>query len=155
MEIDEILKSLDSNKLQLWIDDGGQVPEDALLRAVDVTPERKVLKGEAASLIPLEERKQLANVVKILLRHEVNVDAKNESGNSVLIQAVRRGQRETVQLLIENGAEVSQIGSRGWTALGSAAWFGYTPIVDDLMKHGAKTQRWTKYFCFWEPDFRY
>ena len=143
MEIGEILKSLDAKQLELWIDDGGEVPEDALMKAVEAISERKVEKGKPANSIPVEERKQLADVVRILLRKEVNVDSKTEMGNTVLIQAARRGQMETVQLLVEKGATVSEEGSRGWTALGTAAWFGYTSIVDYLMKHGAKTDEST------------
>ena len=143
MEIGEILKSLDVKQLELWIDDGGEVPEDALMKAVEAIPERKVEKGKPANSIPVEERKQLVDVVRILLRKEVNVDSKTEMGNTVLIQAARRGQMETVQLLVEKGATVSEEGSRGWTALGTAAWFGYTSIVDYLMKHGAKTDEST------------
>jgi ankyrin repeat protein len=45
------------------------------------------------------------DVVKTLLAHGADVNAKNESGKSPLLQAVQYGHKEVVEVLLQAGAE--------------------------------------------------
>ena len=94
-------------------------------------------------------------VVKLLIEANVDVDIKNDRGNTALILASARGDyiyrgdtrgsgvgKTLVKLLLEAGADVNIQNSSGRTALMAASGQGYTKVVKLLLKADAdKTLR--------------
>ena len=68
----------------------------------------------------------------LFIQEKVGLNAKDESGDTVLMIASRAGHFETVELLIENGADVDLQNKYGHTALMIARQYGYTRIVELL-----------------------
>ena len=56
-----------------------------------------------------------------------------------LHRAALNGRKETVELLIANGAEVNAKDNLGWTPLDFAIIRNHTETADLLRKHGGKT----------------
>ncbi len=54
-----------------------------------------------------------------------------------LIEAIRSGNRSSVEEMIKAGVDLSQQDKQGWTALNWAAGSGYLEIVELLLEHGA------------------
>ncbi len=87
-------------------------------------------------------------IIKLLIKNGADVNAKNRSlnpfikedehGETPLHVAVRAGDLEVVQYLVEAGAKVEETNSSGFTALHFATFFEYTDIVKYLIKSGAK-----------------
>ena len=69
-----------------------------------------------------------------------DVNEKDENGGTPLQVATYEGHKETVELLIANGADVNAKYLDGDTPLDWAAGFGgQTETADLLRKHGGKT----------------
>lgn len=66
------------------------------------------------------------------------MNAKPESGNTALIQAVDRGHPDVVRLLVEKGADLNAKNKDGMTALSLAESRGYEEVVRILKAAGAK-----------------
>jgi ankyrin repeat protein len=77
-------------------------------------------------------------VVKRLLEQNVNVNAKDNEGNTALIVAAAMGQTETVEFLIYIGADINVKTSCDETALTLAVSKGHTEIANLLREAGAK-----------------
>jgi hypothetical protein len=92
---------------------------------------------EASLALVSAAREGEADSVQVLLRHGVQVNAKDDSGATALLAAASNGHAETVQLLIAAGAEVNARNNVGRTALMSAVANGYIETVQVLMKAGA------------------
>ena len=67
----------------------------------------------------------------------VDVDAKNKYGVTALIDASHRGQKEQVEWLIIEGANLNARDNQGDTALMNAAIKGHSGIVELLIANGA------------------
>jgi|GEM_PF-2365874 len=86
-----------------------------------------------------------ASKVRYLLEKGVNVNARARpsmkgeisSGVTALITASVRGHLDTVQVLLEHGADVNAQDNTGSTALILAACYGHADIVRALLDHGA------------------
>ena len=53
--------------------------------------------------------------------------------------AASRGYKEIVKALLSTPAvQPNMPVARGWTALHVACWKGFTPVVDELVRHGKK-----------------
>jgi ankyrin repeat protein len=76
----------------------------------------------------------------LMLEHGADVTARDPSGRTVLMIAAASDVMtpEIVQLLIARGVDVNATNAMGETALGHARLRGNTPIVDLLLKAGAK-----------------
>ncbi|MBE6463683.1 MAG: ankyrin repeat domain-containing protein [Alphaproteobacteria bacterium] len=77
------------------------------------------------------------NEVKELIDMGVDVNQKDNSGRTALMEASYWGYKEVVELLIQNGADVNQKDEKGKTALVKASGEGYKEIVELLIKNGA------------------
>ena len=69
----------------------------------------------------------------------VNVNAKNDSEDTLLLRAAVFGQGEVADLLIAKGAQVNAQNKFGYTPLDMAIKLNKTKIADLLRKHGGKT----------------
>jgi uncharacterized protein len=65
------------------------------------------------------------------------VNLTNSAGDSLLMLAAYYDRAETVQALLERGADTSRINNRGQTALAAATFRGSADEVEMLLKAGA------------------
>jgi ankyrin repeat protein len=81
-----------------------------------------------------------AHAVKALLKGGAGANARDAKGNTLLMLAVSSDERlaETLKSLIEGGADLNAKNPEGKTALDFARLKGSTPVVDLLVKAGAK-----------------
>lgn len=87
------------------------------------------------SLLMLAIRWQRTQMVERLLQVPgININLKNHLNDFALLIAVIQNNITAVDRLIAAGADVNLIGPQGWTPLMSAAWRGYTVIVDRLLR---------------------
>ena len=77
-----------------------------------------------------------ADKVTRALNNGADVNAKNNDGNTVLIEASKTGHTEIVTILLEKGADVNAKDNYGWTALICASANGHTEIMAMLLKKG-------------------
>jgi uncharacterized protein len=78
------------------------------------------------------------DVVKLLLDHSAEVDAKNNEGVTPLYLAAVEGHKDVVKLLLDHGAEVDAKNNEGVTPLYLAAVEGHKDVVKLLLDHGAE-----------------
>ncbi|KAI8514586.1 Unconventional myosin-XVI [Branchiostoma belcheri] len=76
-------------------------------------------------------------VVKLLIQHGADVEARNEADRTALHWASGQGQTGVVKLLIQHGADLEARDNDDRTALHWASRNGYTRIVELLIQHGA------------------
>jgi ankyrin repeat protein len=76
------------------------------------------------------------DIVKALLAHGADVNAKEDRGRTALIYAVYNGHTDIVKALLKEGADVD-VKNKDITALMIAAYNGHTDIVKALLKEGA------------------
>jgi ankyrin repeat protein len=72
--------------------------------------------------------------VKILVDAGVNIDAKDNYGNTPLHEAARQGNINIIMSLVAKGAEINAINNYGDTPLHWSAERGLTDIVDFLIE---------------------
>jgi ankyrin repeat protein len=94
----------------------------------------------------------MAAVTAFLDRHPSPVDRKNNRGNTALILAVEKGQREIAELLLARGAQVNLKNNNGWAPLAYAAWNGHLGIAEMLLEKGAAVD--AKDHVGWTPLMR-
>jgi ankyrin repeat protein len=58
-----------------------------------------------------------AKIVGILIENHATVDAESPNKTTPLMMAARRGDRETVELLVNRGADISLKNMQGWNAI--------------------------------------
>lgn len=73
-----------------------------------------------------------AKVLRLLAEHGAEVNTVDESGNTVLIQAVVNDKPDLVRLMIELGADASMKAHEGLSALDWAQELGFVDIVELL-----------------------
>lgn len=77
-----------------------------------------------------------ADAVHVLVRHQANVNAVNQSGQSALHHAARNGRIKVVNELISNGADVDGCDEKHWAPLHYAASEGHLEVVAALVERG-------------------
>ncbi|GFG39759.1 hypothetical protein Cfor_08783 [Coptotermes formosanus] len=78
-----------------------------------------------------------ADVVEFLLRHDADVDARDEDGNCPLHTATENQQTQVVQLLLDSGNQPDPENTKGYTPLHLASSKGCRRIIEALLQHGA------------------
>ncbi|MDQ0380453.1 ankyrin repeat protein [Amycolatopsis thermophila] len=71
------------------------------------------------------------------LDHGLDVDARDESGNSLLMLAAYHGRAGTVELLLRRGADPDVTNDRDQTPIAGALFKGESEIVELLKRSGA------------------
>ncbi|XP_077966277.1 ankyrin repeat and SAM domain-containing protein 3-like isoform X1 [Styela clava] len=90
-------------------------------------------------------------VQDILDRKQVKVNGLNRGGWSPLMYAAYMGHQETINLLVETGADINQRTPQGSTSLILAAMCGYDAVMPFLLQNGADLEAkdnrgWTALF---------
>ena len=76
--------------------------------------------------------------VEWLVSHGADIHARDwEYNNTPIHYAARRGYIELVQFFLEQGADINDVGTEGWTPLHMAGREGHTKIVQLLLERGA------------------
>ncbi len=90
---------------------------------------------------PLHEaaRGGYTRLVRVLLRHGADANARNRDGNTPLHEAVRAGEPGTTSALLAGKAYVNVVDRTGQTPLDVAAHYGWASIARMLRRHGAVT----------------
>ena len=102
--------------------------------AADGTLVAKVMGGEGA--VHDRYRDVLAGIALIEITAFEQVRG-GVNGWTPLMHAIHKNQAGTARALLAGGADVNARGRSGETALMMAAGYGYTPIVELLLDHGA------------------
>ncbi|KAF3009412.1 hypothetical protein E8E14_010117 [Neopestalotiopsis sp. 37M] len=77
-------------------------------------------------------------IVDMLLRKGADPNGRSKyCHHSILWYAVKEGHQDRVRLLLDSGAQVDEVGDRGYTPLAKAAEQGYISIMADLLNHQA------------------
>jgi ankyrin repeat protein len=89
-------------------------------------------------------KKNIVDSLKIFVEHDADVNYKNKSGYSPLINSCKQGHEENVKYLIEAGADVN-LGTRSINPLFSAVKENNVEIVKILLNHGVDIHRRDRY----------
>lgn len=143
----------DADVMQLLIDHGASPKaggEEALVGSVASSCKRCIqlleksldAKAYSAALVNLSIHSENLTEIKHALDHGANVKATDVEGRTPLLFAANSDflPLDTVQLLIDRGADVNAKNMYGNTPLYLAKLHGNTPIVDLLLKSGAKPE---------------
>eukprot|EP00752_Nemacystus_decipiens_P003712 g3421.t1 len=105
-----------------------RLAEDLLLKGAD---------PNEGSPLACAASRGLDGTASNLLRHGADKDKLDSSGDSPLILASKAGHLSTVEVLLEAGADVNIIGASA-SALGAAAEYGYTEVMEAIIGRGAE-----------------
>jgi hypothetical protein len=80
-------------------------------------------------------------IIRLLLDNRARVDVRNRDGQTALMRAARatKSSQETIEALLNAGAYIEAIDTRGYTPLAVAVQEGNTVAVRVLLQRGAKT----------------
>lgn len=103
--------------------------------------------GGAANAGPLHDaaREGDLNEISQLLSQGVDVNSRDESRETALIEAALSGQTRIAAVLIEASADIEARNDRGFTALHAAAYSGSVEIAALLLDHGAEVDALSKH----------
>ncbi len=123
-----------------WVNFSGAVQRDRAdvvqaLLDVGMDPNTYVQDGDPAIVRAI--RMDSKSVLKVLLAAKgINVDQASEYGETALMLAAFKGNKDLVNQLLERGASVNRIG--GWTPLHYAATNGHVDLVKLFLEKGAR-----------------
>ena len=103
-------------------------------------------------VIEAAEQGNVAKIQQILYNFMIDINHLTAAGpwnDSFLMRAAENGQKDVVQLLLDNGADPNTVGKHSLTALHGAALMGYEDVVKILLKGGAETNTATN--SGWTP----
>ena len=98
------------------------------------------------------EQGNVAKIQQILYNFMIDINHLTAAGpwnDSFLMRAAENGQKDVVQLLLDNGADPNTVGKHSLTALHGAALMGYEDVVKILLEGGAETDTATN--SGWTP----
>jgi hypothetical protein len=91
------------------------------------------------SLLTIATQMRYREGFELLLRNGADVNCSNDRGYTPLMCAVLGGRDDAmIERLIESGADVNARAANGMTALMIAAMMDYPPLVDRLLRAGAR-----------------
>ena len=105
----------DPDLMRVLLDSGA----DATLTHPNGTTVLMAAAGTASGSL-LGDDEEALEVVKLALEHGVDVNARNDDGDTALHGAAFRGHVPLIQFLVENGAELDATDDLGWTPLMTA-----------------------------------
>ena len=106
----------------------------SLSSAQAVDPPSQVCRTQLISKII---RGETDEAKKLIESDKINLDARDCTGSSALIEAVVHDETATVRLLLESGASPTVSDNRNQTPLAIAAWYCREDAVQLLLGHGA------------------
>jgi ankyrin repeat protein len=106
----------------------------ALLEWPNVRPDSHDLRGMTPFLLAAERGH--CEAVELLLKQGVDSLAKDKTGNTALMLACKNGKYDMVKRLVYGNAEVNMQGGEHGSALATAAYRGWTEIVEFLIHEG-------------------
>ena len=80
----------------------------------------------------------------MLLKDGVEVDRRDEGGETAFTHAVKLRHAEVALVLLDNGADYNINDKNGYTAMTIAAKKGHDDILKSLLDHGIPTGRWSR-----------
>jgi ankyrin repeat protein len=86
---------------------------------------------------PLHSAAERADVIRYLVKHGANLDARITDGKTALHMAARTGKVSCCSTLVEAGADVNCVDNNLFTPLHSAADQDRADVIRYLVKHGA------------------
>lgn len=105
-----------------------------LARGADVNA--KSIAQENTALIWAVAQKH-ADVVRVLIEHKADVEARTNTGFTPLLFAAQQGDADSAQMLLNAGADVNEATPDGDTPLLIASASGHEPFSIFLLEHGA------------------
>jgi ankyrin repeat protein len=76
--------------------------------------------------------------IRTLIAHGADPnEAAGQNNWSPLLHAIHKGQIQSVNALLDGGADINRVAGDGFTPLMMAAGYGYTDIVELLLRRGA------------------
>ncbi|KAI1098787.1 ankyrin [Jackrogersella minutella] len=92
-----------------------------------------------------EEDDEIIMMYAIEIGSREIIDWKDTRGRAALHQTVKRANVKTLELLLDNGADINcRTGNRKWTALLMATEDGHESVVRSLLQHGADLEAKTE-----------
>ncbi|WP_028777521.1 ankyrin repeat domain-containing protein [Shimazuella kribbensis] len=134
----------DNKKNNPFLYAGAEGYLDILKMAIDAEADPTITnRYGGTALIPASEHGYVDVVRELLTRTKINVNHINNLGWTALLEAIilndgNKQQQQTVQLLIDHGADVNLADQEGVTPLQHARDKGYMEIVKILQNAGAK-----------------
>ncbi|XP_018026394.1 ankyrin repeat domain-containing protein 17 isoform X3 [Hyalella azteca] len=107
-----------------------------VLLAMRANVEDRGFKGDCTPLMEAASAGH-ADIVRLLLSHNAEVNAQSSSGNTPLMYACAAGHTEVVKLLLEHNANVEDHNENGHTPLMEAASAGHVEVAQLLLEEGA------------------
>jgi ankyrin repeat protein len=94
-------------------------------------------KGQTPLIAASRSSNDRTVIVELLVEKGARLDEKDERGNTALVTAVERENKDIVRFLVESGAALDEKNNEGDTALTIAARQNYAEIVQKLVDAGA------------------
>ncbi|CDK31056.1 ankyrin repeat domain-containing protein [Candidatus Babela massiliensis] len=90
-----------------------------------------------AMLFKIVKLNNFINLIPVLVNRGLDIDAKDEEGNTALILAIKKNKKDLAKLLIKNKADTNSKNSTGYTALMIAIARDDKDLVEMLIINGA------------------
>jgi ankyrin repeat protein len=97
------------------------------------------------TLFDAAENGDLSKLTQLLEENPSLIDARRESGWTLLQEAIFGGNYDAIKLLLTRGADVHTQDERGWTPLHEAAYNSTAEVVKLLLSFGANTDATDNY----------
>ena len=81
---------------------------------------------------------EITEIVELFLKHGADVNAKDDAGETALMNAALIGRTKFAEILLKHGADVNAENYRGLTALDCAERAKMEDVAEILRKYGAK-----------------